>query len=162
MVSGIIIGIFWIVILIFALCCLIVTAIRYVIRAREYHNEAKELVKKVEKRTQMNYNKIVSLTPAELHTYLSNIFLQTLELASDGAVVENDPEAVERIYTIASANLIKYIGPETYDAIDYYYGKHYLIRWARQVFDILESRGVIEKIIRKEMNADAAVSRLNR
>lgn len=125
-------------------------AVRFMLKARDYAKTQEKLTKLVEKRVRDKHNAIATLPPKELGDFLANLFGKMLELKSASQVSELDPVAEERLYAEATAALMKYLGPETIDAIDYYYGDNYINRWAESSYMLLIKRGIAKNIIQKE------------
>lgn len=116
--------------------------------------KAEDYAKKIKTRTDNKYNKYISLTPSELDARLSVIFSQQLELISLTKISEKDPDAAPLLYALAVERVIVYLGPETIEAINYYYGEGYVIRYCETMYKLLENRGIITNIIEKRITSD--------
>lgn len=135
-------------------------AVKLFVRGRKYRNDAKKYAEKMKARTDAKYNKYIALTPQELDERLGVLFAAQLELCSVSAVAETDPEAIGKLYALAVAGLLNYIGPESIAAIEYYYGSNYVVRWCELKYKLLENRGILSKIIDKEMYLDKIAKEL--
>ena len=129
-------------------------------RAREYKKKQEELTKMVEKRTREKYNKIALLEPPQLITYLTSIFSKMLELSAVTHISDKDHGAAEKLYGYALAETIAYLGKDTLDAIDYYYGKDFIYRWSYSSYRLAETRGYISRIITKEATHENLLSNM--
>ena len=141
-------------------------------KSRRYKALQKALLQEVERRTRCEYNKIGTLNPPELMKYLSQIFSRCIELEASSRVSERDPIGSERLYALAVSRLIDYLGPETMDAIDYYYGggytadgseeepRSYVERWASLMYPLLMSRGIIKGVVNSEIRYEQVASSL--
>ena len=135
-------------------------AIRFLIKAHKYSIVQENLVKLVEKRTREKYNAIATLPQQEFGNFLAISFAKMLELKSASQISEVDPEAEEKLYAEATAALIDYLGPDTIDAIDYYYGDDYIHRWAKASYMLLIKRGISKNIIKKETQFETTAKHL--
>ena len=143
-----------------------ILTIRYFRKGKFYHDQQKALLVEAEKRVRMQYNKIASLSPNRLITYLGGIFSRFLELSGElGSRADRD--VIERLHANALAETLNYLGPETIEAIEYYYGEEYVEKWADLAMRILEKRRElgnvvdgstryedIERILASEMSVD--------
>lgn len=142
------------------LVAMVALSIGFYRRAKRYAKLQEMLTKRLEKRLQNKYNRIATLEPKDLGAFLTKAYAQSLELAAIANTSENDPDAQEVLSVAALATLRKYLGEDTVEAIDYYYGSDYLGRWTMQVFRLLENRGVLPTIIKQELTAEGIMSRL--
>lgn len=126
---------------------LLVFMIRFMRSARKYNAEAEEMVKVVEVRLKRQHNRIATMAPRDLEDYLIGIFAQSLELASYQTVSKVDPDGEITLYATAMPIMIKKLGSETIEALDYYYGANYISRWSLMAYEMLEKRGVINTVI---------------
>lgn len=118
---------------------------------------AKEEAEAIRIRTEEKYNKYASMPIEELDGVLMTLFACHLETASLTDVSENDPGAALSLYSVASENLLEYLGQETVDAIDYYYGKNYIVRWCELRYQLLENHGIVSRAVRKEIYAKGII-----
>ena len=109
---------------------------------------AKDHIRMVKLETERKFNKIATLPPDELDAYLSKIFAMTVARAFDTDVSDKDPDVASKLYFKTSERLVNYLGPETIDAIEYYYGKEYIIRWCEMHYMYLTRNGTIAKLIK--------------
>lgn len=140
------------------ICC--VGGVKFLIIAMENKKKSDKIVKLVERRTRIEYNKVASLSPNDLHRYLSVVFGRCLIFASDSDVAEKDPKAHETLYGAALSMFLEYLGDETIEAIEYHYGKDYLIRWAKASYRALEYENVASGIIEKSQSQSAISGRI--
>lgn len=132
----------------------------FMVKARKYCIIQEKIVKLVEKRTREKYNAIATLPPKEFGDFLAVMFAKMLEIKSASQVSEADPKADELLYTEATGALIEFLGQETVDAIDYYYGANYIYRWTKSSYALLHKRGLTVKIIAKEMQYETAAKNM--
>lgn len=114
---------------------------------------AKDHIRMVKLETERKFNKIATMSPDELDAYLSKIFAMTVARAFDTDVSDKDPDVASKLYFKTSERLVNYLGPETIDAIEYYYGKEYIIRWCEMHYMYLTRNGTIAKIIKTGTSA---------
>lgn len=134
--------------------------ILFMIKAHKYATMQEKVTKLVEKRTREKYNAIATLPPKEFGEFLTTMFAKMLEIKSASQVSDADPKADERLYIEATGALIEFLGPETIDAIDYYYGADFIYRWTRNSYALLSKRGITTKIILKEMQYESAAKNM--
>lgn len=137
-----------------------VIGVLFLIKARKYAIMQEKVTKLVEKRTREKYNAIATLPPKEFGEFLTTMFAKMLEIKSASQVSDADPKADERLYIEATGALIEFLGPETIDAIDYYYGADFIYRWTRNSYALLSKRGITTKIILKEMQYESAAKNM--
>ncbi|MCM1230270.1 MAG: hypothetical protein NC489_09055 [Ruminococcus flavefaciens] len=131
-------------------------ACRFLLSARKTRQEAEKMIKLTEQRLQKQYNRIATLPYDEFQQYMISSFAKSLEIVSYREVSKSDPDGTVTLYTLAVAEMIEYMGLETVDAIEYYYGKDYIHRWTLLSYELLEKRGVITNVIEnKAVRADA-------
>lgn len=126
---------------------------RFMSIARQEKHAADDFVRAIEIQTRKEFNKIATLSPSELSRFLTVIFSRKLILCSDQHVSEHEPNAHETLYAYALGATLEYLGPETVEAIDYYYGKDYINRWCHEAYLELEHSNVASSIIAKERDA---------
>lgn len=135
--------------------------IRFMLMTRNEKHAAEELVKKVEIRTRKEYNKIACLSPKELSSFLTVVFSRRLILVSEQEISEKQMNAHEELYARALAGTLEYLGQETVDAIEYYYGTNYIERWCHEAYLALEHDSIASSIINKERSVESVARRLN-
>lgn len=106
-----------------------------------------EMVKTAEIRLQRQYNRIATMPTSEFHEFLATAFSKAIEVVSYRDISKNDPDGSVSLYTLAVEEMLKYIGQETIEAVDYYYGKNYIPRWCFISYKLLEKRGVVTSVI---------------
>lgn len=111
------------------------------------HELADKHYEKIKMLTQTKFNKIATLGPDELTKYLSRIFKVQLVMAINEDYTDKDYQAIEKLYAGTLSRILKYIGPDTESAINYYYGSNYLIRWCENYFIELKNNGQLAKMI---------------
>ncbi|MCM1294995.1 MAG: hypothetical protein NC311_05590 [Muribaculaceae bacterium] len=136
-------------------------AYRYYKKARKYCKMQEDIVKKVELRTKKEYNKIATLPPPELSSYLTVVFSRELIFASDQEISEKQKNAHETLYATALSGVHAFLGEETVAAIEYYYGKEYVDRWCRKAYLALEHDNVASSIIQKERDITSVARRMH-
>jgi len=114
---------------------------------------AEKYAETIKLRTDRQYNKYASLTIMELEPILRAAYSQQLALASALAVTIKDPNAVDLLYTKSVDGLLVYLGQETIDALNYYYGDGFILRWCETQFKLLENEGIISEIIAKTIKS---------
>ena len=145
-----------------AIVGIIITAIvfiKYFYRNREvvemkaeYENKLKEIdvyQNEMKKRTDMQYKKLISLTPSQLDEYLGMIFGYFLELESVTKISEQDPDGATKLYAGVLKRMFDYIGTDTVEALDYYYGTGFLERWCEVRYSLLENRRILSPILKQ-------------
>lgn len=160
MISGIVIALLWVVMILCLLALSLGASCRLFRAASKTKKEANAYAKKKKEEADKSLNKYISLTPSELDKQLAYIFASQLELSSLVDIAEADHEAVPKLYAKTLNRVLAYIGPESTSAIDYYYGNGYIIRWVETRFKLLENRGVIAKVVQKDIYAESIVSEL--
>lgn len=146
--GGITILCIWTAILLVILGTLIYANIKLFYYLVQRNKLAKAHILMVKTETERKYNKIATMPPNDLEAYLSKIFAISVARASDTDVSDNDPDAASKLFFKTSERLINYLGPETVEAIEYYYGKDYIIRWCEMNYMNLTRNGVLAKIIK--------------
>lgn len=122
---------------------------------------AQEHIKMVKKNTEMQYNKIAALSPSDLDAYLIKMFSMCIMISSDTDVSERDPEARDKLYAYTATRMLKYLGNDTVDAIEYYYGEGFIIRWCEMRYNYLHRNNKLGAIISSQNNnADSIASDL--
>ena len=122
-------------------------------RSEALEQEREALLNHIEDKEEylaMKNKKIISLTPDQLDNYLGMIFGNCLEIASATKVSERDPNATETLYTYALKDMMEYVGEEQLIALDYYYGEGFLEKWCQMRFNLLNLRGMLNPVIKKE------------
>lgn len=141
-------------VLIIMFICFLQMSIRLAHKMIELKKSINKYAELQKKRIDQSFNKFITLSPDELDKRLSTIFADQLELASATSVSEKDPNASVILYAKAFEGSIIFLGQKTIDAINYYYGDNYVIKWFETAYKILENRGLVSKIIQKEIYAD--------
>ena len=139
---------------------LLVCGFIFMSHARKYKKMQEELVKKIEIRTKKEYNKIALMSPKDLNTYLTQTFAKMLEVESQARVSEKDFEATTKLFAYSLVALMDFLGPETIDAIDYYYGKDYVQRWAQYSYRLIEARRLTDSVVNKTMIYESLTSQM--
>ena len=130
--------------------------IRFLKTAKAIKKDTEIAAMVADKRLRDQYNRIATLPVTEFHNFLATMFSRCMETMTDQEVSTKDPNGKLVLYTKALEDLLLYLGPETISAIDYYYGKDYIIRWASNAFKLLEKRGIVKTMIsNKAVKADA-------
>lgn len=93
-------------------------------------------------------DKIASMGLVELTEYLSDTFAKIIELTSAESVSERDPYAVETLYAATLVNFTNHLS-SNYEAIEYYYGKGFIINWFSLHYKLLELHGNVSQIVQK-------------
>lgn len=130
-------------------------ALCFLEHARQIKKKAIKMAKLVDKHTQNKVNRVISLPVNEFENYLFRVYSSMLEITSAKDVSDKDPNAITILYAKSLEAMIAYLGNETTEAIDYYYGKDYLYRWCELRFKLLENRGALPNIISKRVYADS-------
>lgn len=133
----------------------LLSALCFLEHARRIKQKAINMAKLVDKRTQNKVNRVISLSANEFENYLFRVYSSMLEVVSAKDVSDKDPNAITILYAKSLEAMITYLGSETVEAIDYYYGKDYLFRWCELRFKLLENRGTLPNIIAKRASADS-------
>ena len=133
----------------------------FVASARRYNAEAEKMVKAAELRIQRQYNRIATMPYGEFNDYIIASFAKSLEIVSYQDISKLDPDGAVTLYALAVEQMLKYIGDETIEAIEYYYGKEYITRWTLLAYQLLEKRGIITAVIsQKQMKAESIIKSL--
>lgn len=114
---------------------------------------AEAYAKKIKTQTDMQYNKYAGLSFSELEAVLQSIYSEQLSIVSAQLVSTNDPNARDVLYAKSLEAMLAYLGPETLDALDYYYGKNFITRWCETKYFLLENDAVISSVIDKSIRA---------
>lgn len=123
--------------------------------------QLKKHVEEVKKKTAEKYNKIASLPPVELDSYLGVIYGIVLEIAAVTDISDRDPEAAMNLYTSSLSRMLEYLGMHNIEAIEYYYGPKWVDRWCELRFKYLSNTGVINNIMAKLTTASGITTQLN-
>lgn len=129
---------------------------------REAENNNKvvnEQAEQIKKYTSMEQNKYASMTLSELEPVLQSLYSQQLSIISAQLISENDPNARDILYAKSLEAMITYLGPETIEALDYYYGKNFITRWCETKYFLLENAAVISEIIDNKTIRSAQISK---
>lgn len=151
MISGLVIAYIWAVVMLVAGAAMCLCGIILIKHGRRYKKMQEDLVKAVEIRTKKEYNKIALMSPQDLSAYLTQSFAKMLELESQASISEKDPDATTKLFAVSLAALLRFLGDETVAAIDYYYGKDYVQRWAEYSYRLIEARRLTDSVINKNM-----------
>ena len=130
-----------------------ITGIRFLLHSRDMKKKMLKQLEQFDKRVKKNYNKVAALTVFELDQYLGQIFSICLEAASAEAVSDKDPNAAVILYAKALEKLQVYLGEDTIAALDYFYGKDYLIHWCEIRYSLLNTKKVLSGIIDRSQSA---------
>lgn len=144
----------WAIILLILGIGLIFIGLLYWAKARKILQVAKKSAELVEKRTNMKFNRIATLSIHELDQYLADVYSMVLELSSVSNVSELDPKRDQNLYAYSITAMYEYLGSDTIDAIEYYYGKNFITKWCEYRYRILENRGVLLRILNREVTAE--------
>lgn len=158
--SFLIVPAIWICALLLILILLSWGAVKIFLSMIDMKKKLKKYVQLIKERTNMQYNKYIALSPQDLNSLLCTIFAAQLELSSTTQISELDPDRAAKLYLHATEGMIAYIGKESIDAINYYYGKDYIFRWCEMKYRLLENHGVIKRVIAKEMYSEAITKEL--
>ena len=121
----------------------------------EKTKEANAYAAKIKQQTDMQYKKVIQFTPKELDEYLGLLFGYFLELNSEARVSEKDPDANMKLYANTLSSMLDYLGDESIEALDYYYGTSYIEKWCQLRYMLLENRRIVSKVINKEYDFTA-------
>lgn len=130
-------------------------------KAREEKKLMEVNHKKLDQLVQNKYNRVALLNISEFDQYMTKVFSMCMELATKESVSEKDPDAAVKLFAKTLERVEVYLGTETITAIDYFYGKDFLIRWCEMRFNLLNSRMYLPKIIDKSIYAESIESALN-
>ena len=158
--SFLIVPAIWICILLAILILLSWGVVKVFLSMVELKKKLKKYVQLMKHRTDMQYNKYIALSPQDLNNLLCSIFAAQLELSSTTQISELDPDRAAKLYLHATEGTGAYIGKESIDAINYYYGKDYIFRWCEMKYRLLENHGVIKKVIAKEIYSETITKEL--
>lgn len=160
MIGGLTLAIFWLIIVTTILASLCIQVVKLIYHLISLNKQAKQHLLDVKKRTEEKYNKYIALTPAEFDERLIKIFSTQLELCAVSDVSEKDPDATGVLYAHALEGVMRFIGTRSIDAIDYYYGTDYISRWCEVHYRILENRGILSKVITRQIYSDTIAREL--
>ena len=138
-----------------ALAAFIVSLVLCVLNVRLFHwlvSQTKKLKTQAgvtKKQIELGYNKIASMSVQELDEYLTRIMSMIIQITVVTDIAENDPDAAGILYGNLAVKMENYLGPETVEALDYFYGKNYLTRWVEMSYGFLDSGGGLNDIVRK-------------
>jgi len=118
-------------------------------QAKKLKNQAAVTKKKIE----MEYNKIATMSPKDLDEYLTRIMSMIIQITITTDIAENDPDAAAILYGNLAIGIEKHLGPETVEAIEYFYGKDYITRWCELTYNFLDSGGELATMVRRAKNA---------
>lgn len=121
--------------------------VRLIIINKKKYNEIDNYRKSVMNSVQMEYNKIGTMKPEELDTWLDEIFTSCLKLSIAGHYTPKDPINGETVYAYAIKSLITYIGKTTEESINFFYGKDYIYRWCELRYNLMSQTGALSKLI---------------
>lgn len=126
-----------------------ITGIRFLIHCRNMKLDMLKKLEKFDKQVKRNYNKIAALSVFELDNYLGQIYSICLDLAAAEAVSNKDPNAAVILYAKSLEKIQLYLGEDTITALDYFYGKDYLIHWCETRYSLLNTKKVLNGIIER-------------
>lgn len=118
--------------------------------------QAKKLKKQAsitKKEIERDYNKIATMSPEDLDNYLTRIMSMIIQITITTDIADNDPDAAAILYGHLALNIENYLGPETVEAIEYFYGKDYITRWCELTYNYLDSKGDLASIVKKAQSA---------
>lgn len=118
----------------------------YLKKGKMYHDTKRAMLIEAEQRVKLQYNKIATMTPNQLTVYLGGIFSRYLELNGE-LNSEHDNTILERLFTQTQADLLEYLGQDTVNAIEYYYGSGYIEKWCQLAYFLLEKRKRLSGIV---------------
>lgn len=121
--------------------------IRGIVYVKRRYKEIDNYRKSVMSSVQMEYNKIATLKPSELDTWMDEIFTSCLKLSIAAHYTPKDPVNGETVYAYAMHSMITYIGPTTEEAINFFYGKDYIYRWCELRYNLMMQTGALGKLI---------------
>lgn len=101
----------------------------------------------VQHAVQIEYNKIATMKPEELDIWLDKIFTSCIKMSIASHYTPKDPINGETVYAHALAEMIKYIGPTTEEAINFFYGTDYIYRWCELQYRLMDQTGALSKLI---------------
>lgn len=131
--------------------------VKFFLAAKQYKEDMEKSAEIADKRLRKGYNRIATMEVEKLHSYLSTIFTRCLEITIDKDISKKDPDAVVALMPLAEEQMMLYLGDETIEAIEYYYGLNYIHRWVELSYRILEKRGIISSWISdRSMRSDIA------
>lgn len=128
--------------------------VRFLQSSKKIKKKTMLQMKKLDKDVQNKYNRIALLSIGEFDNYMTKVFSMCMELASAESISDKDPDAAVKLYARTLERVITYLGPETIRALDYFYGKDYLVRWCELRYNMLNSRRYLPKIISKTLYAE--------
>lgn len=152
-IGGVITMCIWALILVVILIGLIAANIKLLYFLIARNKLAKAHVQMVKQQTELRYNRIATMKPEELEAYLSTIFAKMVSLAYDADVSDKDPDIAGKLFFKSTERMITYLGSETIDAIEFYYGKDYVFRWCQLNYTYLSKSGVVQKILKEGTKA---------
>jgi hypothetical protein len=142
---------------VFLLCC------KLVILLVQRNKLMKKQIQLTKKNVERKYNKIATMDVNELDTYLTGILSICIQIAYDADISEKDPDAEEKLYFSVLQRLQIYLGNDTVQAIEYFYGPQYLSRWVQLRYTYLSKTGALAKLIaQKPPITDDIMNNLNK
>lgn len=101
----------------------------------------------VQHSVQIEYNKIATMKPEDLDNWLDKIFTSCIKMSIAAHYTPKDPINGETVYAHALVEMIKYIGPTTEEAINFFYGTDYIYRWCEMQYKLMDQTGTLSKLI---------------
>lgn len=121
--------------------------VRLILVNKKKYKEIDSYRKSVMSSVQIEYNKIATLKPSELDTWMDEIFTSCLKLSIAAHYTPKDPVNGETVYAYAMHSMITYIGLTTEEAINFFYGKDYIYRWCELRYNLMMQTGALGKLI---------------
>ncbi len=145
-IHDIVIPIILVVTAVVIIATLIIVAVIHVYCSDNNEDDEETDDEEVIKKLRNNNNAIAALNPTELEMFLAKEYAKQLELVLVSDMSINDPDSMSKCYLNSSAELIKFLGEDTVDAISDRYGKDFVIKWCEVQFRLLENSGDLAKI----------------
>ena len=123
-----------------------------------YKKRVKQQIKQLDKQVQNKYNKIISLSVTEFESYLTKVYAICMEQAAAEGSTDKDPNAAIKLHAKTLERVQVYLGDEICRAIDYFYGKDYLVRWCEMRFNFLNTRMQLPGIVSNRVRAEGIES----
>lgn len=125
------------------------------------NKQAKLQSAQTKKRIEEKYNKIASLSPSEFDSYMTGLLSMMIQIVNDADISDRDPDAENKLYFHVLERLMVYLGTDTIQAIEYFYGKNYLTRWIQLRYTYLYKTTALQKLIAQRPSAtDTLVNQL--
>lgn len=122
-------------------------------KSKQYMKQTKDKVKKITEYTKNSNNKIGTLPIQELSQYLTQVFSLSIEIALAKDISDKDPNNAVVLYSKALERMLIYLGSDTIRAIEFYYGKGFVIRWCEANYMHLENTGHLATLMAKQIRS---------